>query len=193
MLFLTSLVVVYASQVSTGLSVVLPEWRPRVREIRGARRSGIALEGWLVKFDNTQIIPWNFPLDLIVSGKAFSHKRSLWLDIVLLLNNLTQIPFCNCAILTKLGQFTLMSQPIKCTILTKMFHILGEHKSHGEGKQKCPTRLSMKPCACRDKKNGLDIVCEKVTINQLEAVTNEMKKHNRASKSEFNVSCQEGF
>eukprot|EP00090_Calanus_glacialis_P001319 TRINITY_DN10922_c0_g1_i1.p1 TRINITY_DN10922_c0_g1~~TRINITY_DN10922_c0_g1_i1.p1 ORF type:complete len:520 (+),score=84.95 TRINITY_DN10922_c0_g1_i1:323-1882(+) len=107
MLFLTSLVVVYASQVSTGLSVVLPEWRPRVREIRGARRSGIALEG--------------------------------------------------------------------------------EHKSHGEGKQKCPTRLSMKPCACRDKKNGLDIVCEKVTVNQLEAVTNEMKKHNRASKSEFNI------
>ena len=39
----------------------------------------------------------------------------------------------------------------------------------------------------------LDIVCEKVTINQLEAVTNEMKTHNQASKSEYNVSCQGGF
>jgi len=98
---------VYTSQVSMGLSVVLPEWRPRVREIRGARRSGIALEG--------------------------------------------------------------------------------ELKSHGEGKQKCPTRNQMLPCKCRDKKNGLDIVCEKVTIDQLMGVTSTLKKHNQGGKLEYNI------
>ena len=51
MLFLVSLVLAYSSQLVLGLEVVLPEWRPRVREIRGARRSGIALEGRLVKFN----------------------------------------------------------------------------------------------------------------------------------------------
>ena len=63
----------------------------------------------------------------------------------------------------------------------------GDIKSHGEGKQKCPTRNQMLPCKCRDKKNGLDIVCEKVTIDQLMGVTSTLKKHNQGGKLEYNV------
>jgi len=107
MLFLTSLVVIFFGQSCIGLSVVLPEWRPRVREIRGARRSGFALEGGV--------------------------------------------------------------------------------KTHGQGKQHCPTKIAMRQCRCKDKKNGLDIVCEKVSLSQLETVTSEMKKHNRVSKIEYNI------
>jgi len=107
MLFLVSLVLVYSSQLVLGLEVVLPEWRPRVREIRGARRSGIALEG--------------------------------------------------------------------------------EPKTHGEEKQKCPARDQMLPCKCRDKKNGIDVLCEKVNIHQLTGVTSLLKKHNQAHKTEYNI------
>ena len=64
----------------------------------------------------------------------------------------------------------------------------GEPKSHGEEKQKCPTKNQMLPCKCRDKKNGLDIVCEKVNIDQLRDVTSLLKAHNQAHKTEYNVS-----
>ena len=59
---------------------------------------------------------------------------------------------------------------------------------HGQGKQYCPERSAMLPCRCKDKKNGLDIVCEKVSLAELEGVTSKLKKYNQDSKVEYNVS-----
>ena len=59
---------------------------------------------------------------------------------------------------------------------------------HGQGKQHCPESSAMLPCRCKEKKNGLDIVCDKVSLADLEGVTSELKKHNQASKVEYNVS-----
>ena len=34
---------------------------------------------------------------------------------------------------------------------------------------------------------GLDILCEAVSLSQLEHATNEMKRHNQQNKMEYNV------
>jgi len=65
--------------------------------------------------------------------------------------------------------------------------LFGEPKRHGEKKMECPERTKFYPCRCKEKRKGLDIICEKAEIDDLQRATTMLKEASQGSKVDFTI------